>query len=627
MTRLEYDLLVERLEGRYLNRGQALTRSAVAWAALGYCVLVVGLAGSFGLAAGCAWAIYQAPNAITIKLGFVLGLSGLVIGYSILRCAWVRLSPPEGDALHRHEVPQLFEMIDTTADKAGGIHFNRVLITDDLNAYVVQVPLLGIFGWYRNYLCLGLPLLDALSPEEFHAVLAHEFAHLSRSHGRTGNWLYRIRRSWENVATSLAEQGGMLVRPFHAFFDWFWPRFNARAFVLSRANEYEADAFSAATTSPATAARALQRIAVESHRLQEDFWGNLDIRSAREKEPPAAVFHEISSILRTRVEPANCLRWLNQQLAMNTDTSDTHPALRDRMSALGITPKPAPLEPILESAADALLGRSFAAATRDRLSRRWLDVHGTSWVENHVQCQKHREKLKELEASPPTRDSLWEMLRLHCVLDGIPAMRGDLETWISTHPDHGIARYLLGSHLLSINDPAGIAHLEHAAEASPGNTLECLGEMAGFHDRNGNADAIRELKQRADQYDSRMQSAMVERNRILPNDVFEPHGLSPEEIASNLEILKRHSEIREAWLVKKQTREFSRWPHFVLVVRLKFPALKFASDTAVSTILQTVADNTPMDAYVLVVNDEGGNKAAAKIIKAKAGSAIYQRES
>jgi hypothetical protein len=54
--------------------------------------------------------------------------------------------------------------------------FHHVLVTDDFNAAVVQAPRLGLFGWYRNYLLIGLPLAKALTVEQFKAVLAHEFA-------------------------------------------------------------------------------------------------------------------------------------------------------------------------------------------------------------------------------------------------------------------------------------------------------------------------------------------------------------------------------------------------------------------------------------------------------------------
>ena len=626
MTRVEFDQMVEQLELRYQNRGPALTRVAVGWAILGYAVLVIALAGSTALAAGCAWAIFMAPSAVTIKLGIVLGLGGLIIAWSIVKGVWVKLSPPEGETLTRANAPRLFEMIDSTAAKAGGIHFHRVLLTDDLNAFVTQIPRLGIFGWHRNYLCLGLQLLDALSPEEFHAVLAHEFAHLSNSHGRTGNWLYRIRNSWGNVAESLSEQGGMLVRPLAAFFRWFWPRFNARTFVLSRANEYEADAFSAQATSPAIAAGALQRIALEGRRLHEEFWQKIGQRSAVEAAPPTAIYHELSSVLKTKIEPANCVRWLNQQFSMNTDTSDTHPALRDRVSALGVEVEAASLEPIADSAADVLLGRDEAASFRDLFSRRWLDFHQANWRESYEEGARNREKIAELEAAPPDEATRWEILRLRCMQHGIPAMFGELEAWMHSHPGHHLSRFLVGRHLLSLDDSAGVELLESVADANPQNTLECINELASYHDRRGNAEAIRELKARADQHDAKVERAMIERNTLAAGDNFEPHGCTPEQIASHVKVLAAHPEVQEAWLVKKRTRHFPEWPHFVLVVRIKFPALKFASDNAVSSLLQTLANSIDIDAYLLVVNDEGANKSAAKQIKNIPGSAIYVRD-
>jgi len=95
------------------------------------------------------------------------------------------------------EVPELFAMLRGLEDELGAPRFHEVLLVGDNNAAVVQLPRLGVFGWYKNYLLLGLPLMQGLGPEEFKSVLAHELGHLSGGHGRFGNWLYRMRRSWE----------------------------------------------------------------------------------------------------------------------------------------------------------------------------------------------------------------------------------------------------------------------------------------------------------------------------------------------------------------------------------------------------------------------------------------------
>ena len=63
-------------------------------------------------------------------------------------------------------------MIEEVRCKAAAPRVHEVLLTNDVNAAVVQVPRLGMFGWQKNYPILGLPLMQLMSPEELKAVLA-----------------------------------------------------------------------------------------------------------------------------------------------------------------------------------------------------------------------------------------------------------------------------------------------------------------------------------------------------------------------------------------------------------------------------------------------------------------------
>lgn len=626
MTREEFDQMVERLELRYHNRGRALTRAAVLWAVMGYAVLVLGIVLSLGVVLLCGAMIFMAPSAITIKLGLVFGISGAVVAWSILRGSWIRLSPPEGMIIVPNQAPSLFEMIEATSARVGGIRFHRVLLTGDLNACVVQVPRLGVFGWYQNYLCLGIQLMDALAPEEFHAVLAHEFAHLSKAHGRTGNWLYRIRRTWENVATSLSNQGGLLVRPLASFFSWFWPRFNARAFVLSRNNEYEADAFSAEITSPETASSALARIAVEGERIDKEFWETLNQRSVREEQPPGAIFDELACLLKTRIEATNASRWLEHQLARTTDTSDTHPALKDRIAALKPGQTPSSIEPIQESASDALFGVSLAGEIRADFNRKWLEAHGEIWSESHENSRKLREQLAELESSEESPHSEWEKLRIQCNLQGIPAMAAELASFLRDHPHHQIARFILGSHLLSIDDSSGIAMLEEVVKAAPHSAFECFNNLATYHDRHGNPEAIRELKRRADSHEIKMNQAAVERSNISSTDHFEVHDLTEGEVTGVSRVLEGIKELQEASLALKQVRYMPEWKGYVMVVKLKFPALHLVTEATKQQVLQQIVNVVEVDGYLVVLNEELNHKPIAKRIRSIPGTLVYSRK-
>jgi len=132
--------------------------------------------------------------------------------------------------------------------------------------------------------------LEGLSPDEARAVLAHELAHLSRRHGRTGRWIYYLRRSWENAFEQLSKTRGHRQAPLQSrileLVNWFWPRFNAHAFVLSRTNEYEADAVSVRLTSRGPALYRSRRVGVNGRECQTSNSAS-NMRPARYRRPPA----------------------------------------------------------------------------------------------------------------------------------------------------------------------------------------------------------------------------------------------------------------------------------------------------------------------------------------------------
>ena len=107
---------------------------------------------------------------IAIKIVWIpLVLVGLV-----LRSLWITLPVPDGMELEREQAPALFDLIDEVSKKLNGPKVHHVLVSDDYNASIVQIPRFGMFGWLRNYLVVGLPLLRALDP---HHVLTVVLGH------------------------------------------------------------------------------------------------------------------------------------------------------------------------------------------------------------------------------------------------------------------------------------------------------------------------------------------------------------------------------------------------------------------------------------------------------------------
>src|SRR5262245_36751580 len=145
----------------------------------------------------------------------------------ILRSLWIEIPHPSGIELDREQAASLFQSVSQFREKLQGPRVHTILLTDEFNAAVVQVPLLGLFGWPKNYLIVGLPLLQALSPEEFYGVLAHEFGHLAGAHSRFSGWIYRVNETWRRLMWSLEQTQHWSAFIFKGFMRWYVPFFNA----------------------------------------------------------------------------------------------------------------------------------------------------------------------------------------------------------------------------------------------------------------------------------------------------------------------------------------------------------------------------------------------------------------
>ena len=188
MTHEEFDQLVQRVEAGIGRDSKALYRRVVWLAGLGYAGLLapLGLVLAIGLAFIVPGILWAKDAAVLLVVGaFVLAAGGWAAG----RVLWTRLPPPEGRVVPRAEAPALHATLDELRKRLRSARFHRVLMIPDCNAAVVRRPRLGVFGWHQNYLLLGLPLMEGLSKEELTAVLAHECAHLSRQHHRSGQWI------------------------------------------------------------------------------------------------------------------------------------------------------------------------------------------------------------------------------------------------------------------------------------------------------------------------------------------------------------------------------------------------------------------------------------------------------
>jgi len=597
--------------------------------ALAYAYLVLVLFGSLTLCLAMVAMVIYLPVSIKFAIVGLIAFGGIFL--AVLRGLWVKLEPPKGQPVTRGQAPKLFALLDELRGALDCRPFHQVLIIGEMNAGVVQIPRLGIFGWHRNYLVMGLPLLQGLAPDEFKAVLAHEFAHSSRGHGRFGNWLYRVRRTWAQIFEQMAKQrtrfGGVLFK----FLNWFWPVFNGHAFVLARANEYEADACSVRLAGADAAARALIRSRVDGALLGEKFWPGVFSNAHQEKDPPANVLLALNQTLKSGPAADDAARWLRQAFLIETNNADTHPCLKDRLRAIGRLPAEIPAHPPPnppQSAAEFYLGEHAELVAR-QMSDEWRKFITPKWKARHEHAQKIADELAGLEKpsdAPPTVAQIWEKARKLAELHGDAAAVSALEQVIALEPRHAAANFILGRHHLQKDDPRGVELVETAMTADPALTQNGCSLLYAHFNRTGQRDKLRPLENRVDEFQKLTVLARQERARITAADTFIAHELTKPQIEEVRKVLSSEPDVGSAAVARKQVVHFPKNPCFAVGLQIKVAWWKPRGQRANRQLLQRVLKQLRLPGHFLVFVNEKNLKGLGAKVLAAPGAVIYRRE-
>jgi Zn-dependent protease with chaperone function len=634
MNREEFDAAVRQLEKRAARNRAAFRWGTVGWAIFGFSYLILVLLASVGLTLFLVALMFLVPNALTIKLGIIFGIISGGLSWAILRGLFVRMEAPKGLRLQPRHAPKLFKLIEALRKHLRGPRFHEVLLTGEHNAGVVQLPRLGVFGWHRNYLILGLPLLQGISVEEFRAILAHEFAHLSGSHGKFGAWIYRLRRTWEQIFEQMRKHGQGGGGVLASFLQWFWPRFNARAFVLSRVQEYEADALAARVTTPQALATGLIRTQVQGRWLEEKFWPDFYGRVKDQASPPMTAFHELGGQISNLHGVPETARWLTQAYLFETNNADTHPCLKDRLKALrGLPPDlcavgpPAALPPpTAVDAATVLLGPALEPVAR-KLAEDWRKLVAPGWKQQHEKSQKLARELAEVEQGGDNEsvEVLWKRVDLILQRDGDEPAQPLVVRVLLQDEQHATANFVRGRFLLSQEAAEGVTHLERAMAQDAFLTDAGCQLLYGYYTRNGQREKLKEIERRVDAHQEIMQHAQLERATATTNDSFLPSELTAPERAKIVETLRMYPEIAAVHIVRKRVLHFPKHPLYVVGLTVKVPWWKPRSTVANQKLVNTVVAKLEMPGQFLAFVAEQQLKALGRCLAKVPDSEVYRR--
>lgn len=613
MTNAEFDKLVAQAEEENKRDPQGYKQRVVLLGLLGY-AFVFAVVGSV-LALTISFAVFYFQSAAHTAGGGKLLLLLLITAGILLSSLWVKYSAPRGISLQRGDCPELFNLIDELCRKLE-VRIDQVLLDGDIgiNAAVQQVPRLGILGLPRNYLILGYPLLAAESPEMFRATLAHEFGHVSGSHGKTGAWIYTIYTTFSQLLGNLREGSPLMYCIFFCFFHWYNPRFAAYSFVLRRRHEIEADRMAIDIAGSQANALGLICDEIKNKLLAQNFWPTVYMKTAQGEQAPPDIMQSMASFLQNELGSEEQIQQLYEEsLRRRTENSDSHPSLIDRLVYAEYPAKTAEEISLAKLPWHQLLSTGQTAATKflgqaDNkysclLSQQWFNQIQAPWAQRCAELNQYKDELKRLESIPqPTKGELVSRAFLVQELEGIEQAIPFLQEVLRQYPDHSWANFTLGTHLLNKRDDSGIGYIEKSIQTDVMKTPDACVLLADFSKRRGRYDEAEKYEQRIESFQKDINHALDERRILNEQDQFQAHDKDDCEIQSLKDQLSFFKDVKTAFLVKKYVRHLPEVPCYVLGLQLT-AGISLNSDRDLQVLSHVQAGlDFPGDLHVFIVN-------------------------
>lgn len=567
MTNAEFENLVKKLETKAGEKPNLYRFKVLLFTGLGYGYVLFFL-GLLLFLLGISVAMF-ADGEFTFGNIKVLLITG-TLSFFIVKALIVKIERPEGYYLQHGEAPELEKKIKQISLQLKTPEIHAIVLNSEFNAAVTQIPKYGLIGKKQNILMIGMPLLTALSREQFTSVLAHELAHISYSDTAMGAKIYRVRRSWGRLMDSLErnEQFGTFL--FRRFFQWYYPRFDAYTFVMARQEEYKADRAAARVTTAETVRDTLCTISVAAPYYYNDYYNQLFEDCAKTDSVPKPYTNFREKIL--EIEKLQAESYLNSELEAESYVTDTHPCLSDRLKAIGMNPA---FTKGKDSAVDYFFANSDAIL--QHFNELWVVFNEEHWKEQIQVYNASKQRYEEIaDKTVDDLDGMLEKAGLTQEFAGMEAASLVYRQIIDTFPanDQSAAAYLsLGEIYVQQKTTAeeGVQLIQLAIEADWECKLPGLELLCDYYYSTEQTAAFEAARAELEEWADIVEQADEECDFIHHNDLFIPHDKPESEIIKGVEQITSHPEIIRAYLVRKVITSIPDRKQYLLALKVQMP--------------------------------------------------------
>ena len=339
--------------------------------------------------------------------------------------------------------------------------------------------------------------------------------------------------------------------------------------MLARHNEYQADAISVELTSAEVAGNALTSVHVFGPYVDEYFWRPYYGQAQHYEVPEILPYSGLNGFIRD-AKPSDALIENNLSHAMSIETSydNTHPSLRDRLSALQVT-SPYPVLPEVSSA-EFWFAEKYSQVIDD-FNQHWWENNKEQWSERFHYAREGRLRLADYAEKSPellADDELWDFASLSFNLCAVEEALPLYHLYQQRYPDNDDVSFMLGKTLYHMGDEGCIDWLDKVKDSYHFGMEAC--ELA-FYFLSGKQrdEEAAYWHNQANILNKKIALAEYERNAVVEHDLFTAPSLDGEIVEDLVKQIKQYDKIDEVWIGQKVVDHFQDMPVFIVAFTTK----------------------------------------------------------
>lgn len=435
--------------------GDSFTMIARAWlliiAGIAYSLFMLALVvATLAVLTLLATGIGKSGNPLLIA---ALGVPLAAFGYAAYRSVRLRLPVPQGLPLGCDETTAMWREIDRLGKRTGAPTIDGIVVDEEFRAVIVPAGKVGLLGARQNYLVVGLPLLQALSKDQFRALAVRELCQLSAAKGLRVTWARNLHRTWLRLSESFEDRDdfGLFIAR------WFSKSYSTTlaGVALRSDTEVKADLTAAEVVGVDCVVEMMLALVTARAFLREEVWPAVYKRADQQPNPPEAPYDEVAAALRFGPASSDRARqWIDE--ALTADGATMGRGLADRLAALGGEPRVT--HSLVESAGEVFLGSAYPAI-KATLNRRWSKAIGRSWRDWYAYVSQAKERFQEVPLGLAQQLTPAEAWQQACFVEEFQGGDGALPLYrefAAKHPNHAAAHFAVGRILLANQDAEGI---------------------------------------------------------------------------------------------------------------------------------------------------------------------------